>query len=290
MKNILVKTANKLLSEKSYLAARFFYKHKKLPDLDNPITFSEKVTWSKLACFDPVMTVCADKYAVRDYVSRKVPSNILIPLVGHFSSAEAFEQNYDKLPNSFALKAAHGSGWNEIVFDKSSSNKQELVESVKNWLAFNYYDFGLEKQYKDIPPSVVVEELLLDSDGKVPSDYKIYCFGKGGCKKIIIQVDLDRFGEHTRAFFDENWEQSDVAILSSKSKLYDGMAERPKGLEQMVTIARKLSSDFEFSRIDLYNNNGKIYFGEITYHPESGYGMYLLPEKYEYELGKLIYN
>ena len=290
MKEFLVKTAGSLLSEKQYLSLRFFYKHKRFPNLENPKTFSEKITSSKLNSFSTNMTICADKYAVREYVEQKVDGSILIPLIGHYTSAKRFEKDYEKLPNQFALKAAHGSGWNKIVFDKSATTKQDLVLSVEKWLSLNYYDFGLEKQYRDIPPSVVVEELLVDSEGRVPSDYKIYCFGKGGSEKIIVQIDLDRFGNHERAFFTDTWVRSDIEILSSKSKSYQGHVDKPDNFEQMVDIAKKLSSDFEFSRIDLYNHNGKVYFGEITFHPESGYGMYVKPSNAELELGKLIYK
>lgn len=286
---LISNVCSKAFSVNFYNKLRFYYKHKKWPNLAQPVSFSEKFLKYKLSFFNPQMTICADKYAVRGYVAGKTSDDILIPLIARFNSVEEFEEGYQALPNSFALKAAHGSGWNEIVFNKEDVDYSALVSKVKKWLSLNYYKFGFERQYKDIPPSIVVEELLLSSDGKVPVDYKFYCFGKSGSKKIIIQVDIDRFdGEHRRVFYTENWLSSDIAILSSKTTWDSSSYPKPDNLAQMVKVAKKLSADFEFSRIDLYNQNGKIYFGEITFHPEGGYGMFVAPKSAEHTLTKYL--
>lgn len=286
-KKLITKACSMAFSVSFYNKLRFFYKHKKWPNLDTPSTFSEKFLKYKLSYFSPKMTICADKYAVRNYVENKAGADILIPLIARFNSLKEFKTGYKDLPNSFALKAAHGSGWNEIVFNKNNVDYKLLEGKVQKWLSQNYYDSGFEKQYKDIPPSIVVEELLLSNDGKVPVDYKFYCFGKGGSKKIIVQVDIDRFdGEHRRVFYTENWERSDIAILSSKTSWDTTNYPKPENLEEMVKVVRLLSADFEFSRIDLYNQNGKVYFGEITFHPEGGYGMLLTPHSAEVTLAE----
>ena len=286
-KEFITKACSIAFSVSFYNKLRFFYKHKKWPNLDTPSTFSEKFLKYKLSYFSPKMTICADKYAVRNYVENKAGADILIPLIARFNSLKEFKTGYKDLPSSFALKAAHGSGWNEIVFNKNNVDYKLLEGKVQKWLSQNYYDSGFEKQYKGIPPSIVVEELLLSNDGKVPVDYKFYCFGKGGSKKIIVQVDIDRFdGEHRRVFYTENWERSDIAILSSKTSWDTTNYPKPDNLEEMVKVVRSLSADFEFSRIDLYNQNGKVYFGEITFHPEGGYGMLLTPHSAEVTLAE----
>ncbi|MGP9670045.1 ATP-grasp fold amidoligase family protein [Pseudoalteromonas sp. AOP31-A2-14] len=192
-KKLITKACSMAFSVSFYNKLRFFYKHKKWPNLDTPSTFSEKFLKYKLSYFSPKMTICADKYAVRGYVESKASADILIPLIARFNSLKEFKTGYKDLLSSFALKAAHGSGWSEIVFNKNNVDYKLLEGKVQKWLSQNYYDSGFEKQYKDIPPSIVVEELLLSNDGKVPVDYKFYCFGKGGSKKIIVQVDIDRF-------------------------------------------------------------------------------------------------
>lgn len=288
MKKLLVSVFSKLLSERLYLMFRFFYKHKKFPNLNSPSTFSEKLLVSKMNTINSFYTTCADKYSVRDIVKTLVGDKYLIPLLARFTTVEEFIEHFNSLPNSFALKAAHGSGWNEIVFNKESVNLNSLAKKVDFWLHENYFNYGYEKQYKDIQPSIVIEKLLVAPDGKVPVDYKFYCFGRGGSKRIIVQVDLDRFGKHERLFFDQNWVRSPISILSSKSVLSNATIGKPDVFDEMLDVVKKLSSEFEFSRIDLYEHEGKVFFGEITFHPESAYGMYIYPESAEYELGALI--
>lgn len=277
-----------IIGKSNYLKVRFFYKHGRVPNLKNPRTFSEKLLVMKLDESSVEYANYADKYEVRNYVRSVVGDKYLIPLISKYTNTQQFLEDFNNLPSLFALKAAHGSGWNEIVFDKAKVDTMALSKKISMWLSENYYSYGLELQYKNIPPSIVVEELLLDDDGKVPADYKFYCFGNSGEKRIIIQLDVDRFGNHERLFYDENWNLSDVAILSSKSKLSSSSVPRPENLDEMIDIVKKLSEPFKFSRIDLYNCDGKIYFGEITFHPESGYGIYVQPKHQEYELGQLL--
>lgn len=288
MKTFISRLFYTLLTERGYLRLRFFYKHKRIPNLSDPTTFSEKLLLQKLQPISPLHTTCADKFSVRKHVESRIGDKHLINLIGHFYSAEEFISKFDDLPERFALKASHGSGWNEIVFDKRNLRKSEVFKKVKTWLDDNYYYYGFEKQYKDIRPSIVVEELLIDSNGKVPVDFKFYCFGKSGVNKILVQVDIDRYGTHERLFYDESWNKSEISILSSKSSLSSSNIPKPKSLDVMLSIARKLSSDFSFSRIDLYEHQGNIYFGEITFHPESAYGMYIEPREAEYILGDML--
>lgn len=288
MKKIISRFLLKLFGERAYSKLRFFYNHKRFPNLDMPITFSEKLLYDKLNNITPLHTICADKYSVRSHVKKRVGDRFLINLIAKFDDVNEFISAFDKLPNQFALKASHGSGWNEIVFDKDSVNRDKLFKNVKRWLNDNYYYYGCEKQYRDIKPAIVVEDLLVDIEGKVPNDYKFYCFGKSGKKRIIIQVDLDRFGNHERVFYDENWVKSNISILSSKSKFSTSNLPKPECLDTMLYLAKELSADFSFSRIDLYEHKGNVFFGEITFHPESAYGIYISPVSEEVDLGLLL--
>lgn len=288
MKKFITNTLFSILNESNYLKLRFFYKHKKIPNLVAPKTFSEKLLVSKMDEITDYHTVCADKYSVRSVVKELVGEQYLIPLLGRYTSKDDFIRDFPSLPEQFALKAAHGSGWNEIIFDKSKIDFKSLINNIDTWLNDNYYHYGYEKQYKNIQPSIVVEKLLVCPDGKVPVDYKFYCFGKSGKGKIIVQVDIDRFGNHERLFYDENWNKSPIAILSSKSTLSQASLPKPIAFSEMLDVARKLSSNFNFSRVDLYEHNGDVYFGEITFHPESAYGMFVIPQSAELDLGRLI--
>jgi hypothetical protein len=221
----------------------------------------------------------ADKLAVRDYIAKTIGNEYLIPLLGSWSLAQ--EIPYDSLPNRFVLKTNHASGTNVIVNDKKGLDVDAVSQKLDGWLALNYFDVGREYQYKDIVPRILAEEMLVTEDGTELKDYKIFCF-HGEPK--FIQVDIDRHTNHTRNFYDLDWNQLPFTILYPG---YDGVVSKPHSLDEMIGIARKLSSDFVFSRIDLYNTDKKIYFGEITFHHEGGFGP-ILPKDYAYILGDYI--
>ncbi|MBL0480070.1 ATP-grasp fold amidoligase family protein [Aeromonas veronii] len=288
LKKVFFKTLHYILSERQFFTIRYYLKQGKIPNLVSPKKFTEKLLVSKLDEPTYFESLCADKKGVREIVEKKIGSNYLIPLITSIETEEEFDLIFPNLPKQFAMKAAHGSGWNEIVFDKSKVNKNQLKRNVKKWLGDNYYFYGLEKQYKNIKPSVVFETLLVTDDGTVPYDYKFYCFGKGGKSEIIIQVDLDRFGNHQRAFYDSEWKRHPISILSSKSVRSQIEVTKPECLDEMLKIVSDLSCDFDFSRIDLYVVGNKVYFGEITFHPESAYGMIFEDESQDYRLGELI--
>ncbi|MFL7023558.1 ATP-grasp fold amidoligase family protein [Enterovibrio norvegicus] len=288
LKRFAFKFFSIFLSERLFFSLRYFHKQNKWPNLEHPCSFSEKLLVSKLREPTDVETISADKYAVRKVVKDKIGEKYLIPLIAVITNVKEFESVFDNLPDKFAMKASHGSGWNEIVFDKSKVDKYLLQRKVDFWLSDNYYYYGLEKQYRDIPPSIVIEELLLTDDGNVPYDYKFYCFGHSGSSEMIIQVDLDRFGDHQRAFYDVNWNKHEISILSTKSTKSTIEVEKPSCLDEMLNVVKELSSEFSFSRIDLYVMGDKLFFGEITFHPESAYGLIFENKEHDLILGELF--
>lgn len=245
-------------------------------NLDKVETMNEKLAIMRLSKSLENKFNLVDKYKVRDFISNTIGREYLIPCICYFTSYE--DLDYDALPNTFIIKATHGSSWNHIVYDKSKQSKSHFKYLVNTWLSMNYYVFRREVQYKNITPGIIIEELILDNN-IVPKDYKFHCFSNG---KILIQVDNDRFGEHTRDFYDSEWHRMPFSWGKQSSS---DLIDKPSTLEEMLNIAKKLSTGENYVRVDLYSVVNKVYFGEITFIPEGGTGKFH-PKKYDEVLGE----
>lgn len=252
------------------------------PDLVSPKTFNEKILWLNLNDRRPVRTVCADKYAVRDWVHERIGDQYLIPLVGVFEDARDID--FDSLPERCAVKATHGSGWNLIVQDKRQLDWPAETSRLNGWLASSYYPYLRERQYRDIRPRLVVEELLLDDHGRIPADYKLLCLTGAQTQTIIVEVDLDRHTNHCRNLYDLDWNRLPFDLNYPAS---DERVPRPDRLDEMVEVARSLSRGFPFVRVDLYSTASGLRFGELTLTPDGGVGRFEPPE-WDRRLGDLI--
>jgi hypothetical protein len=248
-------------------------------DLDwaNPRTLNEKLNWMKLHVRDPLQKIAADKFAVRAHVAAKIGESYLIPLIRTCGRAE--EIRFAELPAAFVLKTNHGSGQNWIVRDKSKENERAVVRQFREWLATSHYAASREWPYKGMKPAIVVEELLLDENGQIPSDFKFHCFGG---KVATIQVDLDRETAHRRNFYDLDWNLQPFIWTEwegDKPSWPNGRAvERPAALAEMVRVAETLSADFPYARIDLFYCRGKVTFGEITFYHGGAFERFDPPE------------
>lgn len=258
---------------------QYFVKLGRIPNLKNSNRFTEKLQLYKLKYQLPLMTIAADKYEVRNFISSKNLSEILVELYGVYDSPE--EIRYDELPNSFVIKTTNGSGTNIICKDKSKLNRSKSNLLLNDWLRRDYYAAGREWAYKNIKPRIVIEEFLIES--KAPNsdinDYKILCFN--GEPKYII-VDIDRSTEHKRNIYSTDWTKINV---ETDKKNFNHKIAKPEKLTEMLEIARSLSENFPFVRVDLYLVNNKIYFGELTFYPWTGYVQFK-PDSFDYELGK----
>lgn len=249
-------------------------------NLLNPITFNDKIQWSKLYDSTPLKAILSDKYAVRSWVKSVIGEEYLIPLLGKWNTID--EINFDELPNKFALKTNHGSGWNYIITDKSKINLEKLKTDFKEWLCKSFgYMYGLELQYNLIEPCILAEEYQENENNEL-RDYKFLCFNG---KVKYIWVDTGRYTDHRRDLFDTSWNHVDVKIHYPNA---DNLPAKPKKLDEMINLAQKLSVGFPYVRVDLYYlNNDTIKFGEMTFTSGSG------TEKFEpdtlcYELGSAI--
>jgi len=256
-------------------------------DWARPRTLNEKLNWMKLHVRDPLQQVAADKYAVRAHVEAKVGADCLIPLLKVYKRAG--DIRFAELPDAFVLKVNHGSGQNLIVRDKAGEDERRVRRQFREWMAASHYAQSREWPYKDMKPVTVAEQLLLDDDGRVPSDYKFHCFGG---KVEAVHVDLDRETAHRRNFYDADWNPLPFIWTEWEhgKPLWPRGPEvnRPDALPEMVRMAETLAADFPYARIDLFYCGGTVYFGEITFFHGGGFEAFDPPE-YDLILGdKLV--
>ncbi|MDO8316021.1 MAG: ATP-grasp fold amidoligase family protein [Flavobacterium sp.] len=252
----------------------------KVPNLENPKTFSEKMQWLKLHYHNPLMTVCADKYEVRDYLVQKGYGDLLNEVIGTYDTIG--QLNISELPSQFVLKATHGSGWNLICTDKSKINWWIWKKIMNVWLHNNIFWPGREWPYKKMKPRLIAEPFLKDESGQL-MDFKFFCFNG---KAHFVQANKGRdTAEHAQNFYDLDWK-----ILPFGKDLEprpDITIPAPFQLKKMAAIAEDLAVDFPFVRVDFYEVNQQIIFGEMTFYPKSGLPDFT-PIEYDHILGDLL--
>lgn len=233
-----------------------------------PENFNQKIQWLKLYDSTPIKTQLSDKLLVKDWVTDKLNSeNYIVKTISSYKSAD--EINWDELPHKFCLKANHGSGMNIVVKDKSKLNIDEAIKSMNEWMKTPFGVDSFEFQYLDIPRRIIAEEYIEQEDGDL-IDYKIHCFN--GIPKIIQVIGNRDLIKHTanEAFFDINWNRNDYMYHTYNS--YDEEPKKPEKFDEMIEIAKKLSNDFIYVRVDLYIVKDQVKFGEMTFTPAGGYG------------------
>ena len=251
---------------------------KKLPNTKNPKSFSEKIHIIKKSNWLEDKSVYVDKYLVRNYIENKIGKEYLIKLYGVYKNVE--EIDFNKLPNKFVLKLNNGSGCNLIVKDKKNLMINETKQILNEWLKSNFYMVNREKQYKNVEQLIICEEYLQDLSGEL-MDYKFFCLGG---KVRVIQVDIGRFSNIKRDFYDIYWNKLNLKKGVENS---DIILEKPEKLEEMIKLSEKLSKDVELLRVDFYYVNNKIYFGELTFTPANGMTPFEPKEK-DFELASYI--
>lgn len=248
-------------------------------NLDEPETFTEKIQWTKLFDLDEEKTTLSDKYAVRSWVEGRIGEEYLIPLYGCWDHAN--EIDFDALPSSFVLKTNNACGTNIIVRDKGEIDAQLARSQLDAWLEMDFGWETFEAQYMSIPPKIIAEKLLIGERGSDPTDYKFLCFNG---KPEYIWVTDDRSTNHTELTLNTDWTKADWRDASTKEP--ETLPEKPKELELMLEIARKLSTGFSHVRVDLYCVSGRVYFGEMTFTSGSGF-FRVEPSVYDERIGAL---
>ncbi len=264
---------------KLYLKVWFFKKTGQILNLYDPKTFNEKIQWLKLYDSTPIKTRLADKYLVRDWVKEKIGEEYLIPLLGVWDKFDDID--FDKLPDRFVLKCNHGCAYNYIVKDKSKMDKKDARKKINKWMKRNYaQNGGLELHYKDIEPKIIAEAYIEDSNNEL-NDYKIMCFNG---KPQYIWIDQGRFSKRTENIYNTKWELQPFLLSYPNSK---EQVPPPENLDKMFELAEILAKDFSLARIDFYNVDGKIYFGEITFTSCSGVDKFI-PSSYNRVWGDML--
>lgn len=248
-------------------------------NLKNPERYTEKLQAYKLYYRNPVMTKCADKYQVRGFVEGKNLGNILCRLYGVYDNVN--EINFDSLPEKFVIKTTNGSGTNILCRNKNTLDIPNAKSQIKKWLKRNMYELGREWAYKNIKPKIIIEEYLEDNENHFEgiNDYKFICFNG---KAEYVVFDVDRFKTHKRNIYDTEW--NNLHIKTDCDEIND-VIEKPEGLDKMIEIANKLSEGFPCVRVDLYYINHKVYFGELTFYPWTGYVQFE-PDEFDFEMGR----
>jgi hypothetical protein len=261
-----------------------FYKKLGYPlSLSNPKTFCEKVHWRKAYDRNPLFTLCADKLKARDYVREKIGEQYLIPLLYAGETIDADQLR--ALEGEFVVKPNHRSGGVYIVETTKPVDFDAIVSSIRKLLKKPYAVKNGEWWYEAIPRRVMVERFLRGSQGQWAEDYKFYVFNSSDHSEIVLQVEYGKNSNSPRysvTWYDENLE---VLPFETAHKSEFRPFVRPKNYEKMLELAKKLSCDFDFCRVDFYNVDGNIYFGELTFAPGNGVVLFK-PQEFDLWLGE----
>lgn len=277
----LIRKLLRLCPDRIYLQVVFFKHFHRFINFRNPRTFSEKLQWLKLYNRNPIYSVMVDKYLVKNYVASKIGEEYVVPTLGVWDHAD--EIDFNKLPNQFVLKWNHDSGSIVICKDKKDFSISNAIKKLNQFENHNAFWYGREWPYKNVEPKILAEKYLENEDKQL-TDYKFYCFDG---QPEYCQVIRNRFTEETIDFYDMEWNLMPFVGLNSVAKNGMDPATKPLKLDLMINICRQLSKDQKFMRVDLYNVCGKIYFGEITFYPASGFGFFR-PKEWNVLLGKKI--
>ena len=272
------------LPDKLYLRLFYFSTTGRWIHFKNPKGFNEKLQWLKVNDRHWEYGKLVDKLAVRDHIKEVLGEEYLFPLLGSWESFDAID--FESLPNQFVLKCNHDSGSTKIIKDKSALTEQDYAALKNTFTKRLKKDFsyaGREYPYKGIKPYIIAEALMTHDGDKEKSieDYKFFCFN--GVPKVMF-VATDRSTDCKFDFFDMDFNHLDIVNIHPNA---DKPIERPALFEEMKEIAAKLSKGMKQVRIDLYELNGKIYFGEYTFFHGGGFQLFQ-PEKWERQLGDWI--
>lgn len=287
MYKLLYRIASKLkitnlLSDKVFLKFQFRALMGTELDLNNPITFNQKLNWMKLFDRNPLYTRLVDKIAVKKWVSEKVGNqDLLIPTLGVYNSLD--DININELPGQFVLKTSHSGDSLGVVIckDKKKFNSKVAFAQLNKSLNIDYYKPGREWPYKNVPRRIIAEKYMEDEFGEL-RDYKFFCFN-GEVKALFVATNRST-GHVCFDYFDQNFNHLD--FIQSHSN-FDAVINKPKKFEKMVSIASLLSKGLPHVRVDLYNINGCIYFGEMTFYHYGGV-IAFHPEEWDYKFGEWI--
>lgn len=263
------------LSDEEFLKKKYKVLMGKELNLNPPVTFNEKLQWLKIHDHNPLYTTMVDKYAAKDYVANIIGKEHIIPTLGVWDRFD--EIDFEQLPNEFVLKCTHDSGGLVICPDKNKLDRNAAKRKIEKCLKRNYYWSGREWPYKDVKPRIIAEKYMTDGTNKEIMDYKMMCFNGKHKASFVCSNRFSKEGLKV-TFYDTNWKRMPFERHYPASKVE---IEKPRTYDEMVELAEKLSMKIPFVRVDFYEILGKIYFGELTFSPGSGFEEFS-PNEWEY--------
>ncbi len=266
--NFLLRKIMQYFPDKLYIAIKYFYHFKKLPNLRFPHTYNEKIQWLKLHDRKPIYNIMVDKYEAKKYISKIIGEEYVIPSYGVWNTFD--EINFDELPNSYVLKTTHDCGGVVICKDKAYFNKREARKILNQHLNNNFFYEGREWPYKDVQPRILAESYMENDSTRDLKDYKIFTFN-GEPKLLFVAFDRQNKNEETKFnFYDMNFKKLDIENGHSNSSC---IIPKPLNLNLMKDIAEKIAkySGLSHLRVDFYEVNGQVYVGELTFYHWSGF-------------------
>ena len=272
----------RFVPDKIYLRAVYRMKTGRKLNLKNPSTFNEKLQWLKLNDIKAEYTDLVDKVKVREHIQKELGEGYMFPLYGIWDKFEDID--FSSLPDSFVLKCNHDSGSVKIIQDKNAltdKDKKELAKFLNGRLKINAFYAGREYPYKDVKPCIIAEKLMIPADGAGICDYKFFCFD--GQPKIMFKVS-GRFSEKHEDYYDMDFNHLSIENGSTDSGI---TMEKPAFFDEMKEMAAKLSKGIKQVRMDFYEVDGKIYFGEYTFFSAGGFLLFE-PENWEQQLGSWL--
>lgn len=270
------------VNPETYIGGLFYSRVGYELDIENPQTYNEKLQWLKLYDKNPLYTTLVDKYEVKKYISNIIGEQYVIPTLGVWDRVADID--FDNLPNQFVLKCTHDSGGVVICKDKSQFNKAKAKRLLNKHLRRNYYYMGFEWPYKNVTPRIIAEKFMEDAKTKELRDYKFFCF-KGEVKALFIATERQKVGEDVKFdFFDADFNHLPFKQGHENASL---CPSKPICFEEMKTLASSLSRDLPQVRIDFYEVNGRIYFGEFTFFHHGGWTKFE-PKEWDFVFGEWI--
>lgn len=261
------------------IKAKYLSKNKRILNLETPKEFMEKIQWLKLYHYKEEYGQYVDKFGVRTFVEAKIGKEYLNEVIGIYDTVE--EINFENLPQQYAIRGTHGSGYNVIVKNASLINCLDQKNKLRSFLKSNYYNKYRETIYKEVKPRLLIEKYITNcEEGLV--DYKFYCF-HGQPKYVLVKKTEN--GKEKKCFYDLNWNK----IVSSEEdeNWLKSEIEKPANFNEMLKVASKLSDQFIFIRVDLYSIEDRILFGELTFFPTGGHNRFRV-DHLNLEMGNLI--
>ena len=272
------------LSDEAFVKIMFRTKFGRKLNLENPEMFSEKLQWLKLYNRRPEYTDLVDKLNVRNFIKEKIGEEYLIPLIGAWDSPD--EIDFDALPDKFVLKCNHNSGTGMCICrDRSTLDTEKVRKELRKGLAEDYYIFTREWPYKNVKRKIICEVFMEDSGTSELRDYKFFCFN-GIPRFLLVISDREKEGEKTKVDFC-GMDGKHLPVKSDVFEISETDPELPSEFEKMKELAVTLSQGIEFVRVDFYQVNGRVYFGEMTLFPLSGFVPYT-PEAFDYQMGSWL--